>query len=106
MKMPTWLNEVNPMSGLTFRDVMAMFGYRSQGALWAAIKRGDFPPADSATAGPRHQQRVWLVKTIKREIHRRNQMSSNAPHEGAAAALSRTVPTSAGLAGTGEGKTC
>ena len=77
MQMPTWLDEVNQMSGITLRDVMAMIGFKSSAALAAAIKRGDFPPADRATAGPHHHQRVWLVKTIKREIHRRNQMSSN-----------------------------
>ncbi len=77
MKMPTWLSEVNPMSGMTRRDVMAMFEFKSSAALAAAIKRGEFPQADKATAGPYHNQRVWLVKTIKREIHRRNQMSSN-----------------------------
>ena len=83
MQMPTWLNEANPMSGMTLRDVMAMFGFKNSAALAASIKRGDFPPADKATAGPHHNQRVWFVKTIKREIHRRNQMSSNAEVTGA-----------------------
>jgi hypothetical protein len=78
MRMPTWLNEVNPMSGMTLRDVLEMFEFKSSAALATAIKRGEFPQADKATAGPNHHQRVWLVKTIKREIHRRNQMSSNA----------------------------
>jgi len=84
MQMPTWLNEVNPMSGMTLRDVMAMFEFKSAAALAAAIKRGDFPQADRATSGPHHHQRVWFVKTIKREIHRRNKMSSNAGVKAAA----------------------
>lgn len=91
MKMPTWLSDVNPMSGMTRRDVMAMFEFKSSAALAAAIKRGEFPQADKATAGPYHNQRVWLVKTIKREIHRRNQMSSNAQVTGAAALSPRPV---------------
>lgn len=93
MQMPTWLNEVSPMSGMTLRDVMAMFGFKSPAELAAAIKRGDFPKADSATAGPHHHQRVWLVKTIKREIHRRNQVSSNATsHRIAACGASGGLP--------------
>ena len=84
MKMPAWLHEVNPASGLTFRDVMAMFGFKSRESLAAAIKRGEFPAADRATAGAHHNKRVWLVKTIKREIQRRNKMGGNTGQEMAA----------------------
>lgn len=96
MRMPTWLNEVSPMSGMTLRDVMAMFEFKSPAALAAAIKRGDFPQADRATAGPRHHQRVWLVTTIKREIHRRNQMSSNVEFSGEQERAKPAVAKSAG----------
>lgn len=78
MKVPDWMREVQPDSGLTYRDIKGMFGEKSRAGFDLMIKRGDFPPPDWETAGAHKTTRVWFVRTIIREIERRNRLSAGA----------------------------
>ena len=75
---PSWLKEVRPDSYLDFKDLVIMFGFKHKGALNAAIEKGCFPLHDKKRVwNNARSKRLWLVKTIRREIRRINAEEAN-----------------------------
>ena len=75
---PSWLKEVRPDSYLDFKDLIIIFGFKNKGALNVAIGKGCFPPCDKKRINDNaRSKRLWLVKTIRKEIKRINTEEAN-----------------------------
>ena len=75
---PSWLKEVRPDSYLDFKDLIIIFRFKHKTALNAAIEKGCFPPYDKKRIHDNaRSKRLWLVKTIRKEIRRINKEEAN-----------------------------
>lgn len=72
---PDWLADAAPTSGLTTKEVCAIFGHTRSG-LMTAVREGRFPEADWKSGGMSPRLR-WHARTIRAEVRRRNRVDAS-----------------------------
>lgn len=71
MAEPAWLKDVAPDSCVTYRDLVAMFGFASKQKMYDAVSNGSFPKSDLLLRG----RAYWKVATIRKEFRRRQKLA-------------------------------
>lgn len=74
---PDWFKTVNPKSGISAKELFALFGYASVLSFNATVHSGRFPQPDFkciTMSKYRDQKHMWHVSTIRAEIARRNKL--------------------------------
>lgn len=74
----SWLNELPNWAFLTSKDLLSIFDFKTVKSVHAAIEDKIFPEPDKKTiiSGIRKPTFYWTVKTIKKEIKRREKILS------------------------------